>query len=42
MVGQYIGPWAAKLIVRGSPWITGENILMAQEVQARLVNINAA
>ena len=40
MVGQYIGPWAAKLIVRGSPWITGENILMAQEVQARLVNMD--
>lgn len=31
MVGQYIGPWAAKLIVRGSPWITGENILMARK-----------
>lgn len=40
MVGQYIGPWAAKLIVRGSPWITGENILMAQEVHAKLVNMD--
>lgn len=40
MVAQYIGAWAAKLIVRGSPWITGENILLAQEVHAKLVNMD--
>lgn len=40
MVDQYIGPWASRLIVRGSPWITGENILMAQQVHAKLVNMD--
>ena len=40
MVCQYIGPWASRLIVRGSPWITGENILMTQEVHAKLVNMD--
>ena len=40
MVDRYIGPWASRLIVRGSPWITGENILMAEEVQALLVNMD--
>ena len=40
MVDKYIGPWASRLIVRGSPWITGENILMAEEVQALLVNMD--
>lgn len=40
MVDQYIGPWASRLIVRGSPWITGENITMAQQVHAKLVNMD--
>lgn len=40
MVGQYIGPWASRLIVRGSPWITGENIIMANQVMAKLVNMD--
>lgn len=40
MVGTYIGPWASRLIVRGSPWITGENIVMAQQVMAKLVNMD--
>ena len=40
MVDQYIGPWASRLIVRGSPWITGENILMANQVHAQLVNMD--
>lgn len=40
MVAQYIGAWAAKLIVRGSPWITGENLLLASEVHAKLVNMD--
>lgn len=40
MVGQYIGPWASRLIVRGSPWITGENIIMANQVLAKLVNMD--
>jgi len=34
MVCKYIGPWATRLILRGSPYITGENILMAQQVMA--------
>lgn len=40
MVNQYIGPWASRLIVRGSPWITGENIIMANQVMAKLVNMD--
>jgi flavocytochrome c len=40
MVDQYIGPWASRLVVRGSPWITGENILFAQQVHAKLVNMD--
>ncbi|MDO4936750.1 MAG: FAD-dependent oxidoreductase [Sutterellaceae bacterium] len=40
MVTQYIGPWASRLIVRGSPWITGENIIMANQVMAKLVNMD--
>lgn len=40
MVCQYIGPWASRLVVRGSPWITGENILMANQVMAKLVNMD--
>ena len=40
MVDKYIGPWASRLIVRGSPWITGENILMAEKVHALLVNMD--
>ncbi len=40
MVTQYIGPWASRLIVRGSPWITGENIKMADKVSAKLVNMD--
>lgn len=40
MVDQFIGPWASRLIVRGSPWITGENILMASQVHAQLVNMD--
>lgn len=40
MVDQYIGPWASRLIVRGSPWITGENILLANQVHAQLVNMD--
>ena len=24
MVGQYIGPWASRMVVRGAPWATGE------------------
>ena len=40
IVGQYIGSWASRLIVRGSPWITGENIIMANQVMAKLVNMD--
>lgn len=40
MVTQFIGPWASRLILRGSPWITGENITMTQKVMAKLVNLD--
>ena len=40
MVGQYIGPWASGMVVRGAPWATGENIRMAEQVMARMVNVN--
>ncbi len=40
LVTQYIGPWASRLIVRGSPWITGENVLMCEKVMAKLVNMD--
>lgn len=34
MVCKYIGPWGTRLVLRGSPYITGENILMGQQVMA--------
>lgn len=40
MVTQFIGPWASRLVLRGSPWITGENITMTQKVMAKLVNLD--
>ena len=40
MVGQYIGPWASRMVVRGAPWATGENIRMAEQVMARMVNMD--
>ena len=40
MVDAYIGPWASRLIVRGSPWNTGENVIMANQVLAKLVNMD--
>lgn len=40
MVTQYIGPWASNLVVRGSPYITGENIDLANQVGAKLVNMD--
>ena len=40
MVGQYIGPWASRMVVRGAPWATGENIRMAEQVIARMVNMD--
>lgn len=40
MVGQYIGPWASGMVVRGAPWATGENIRMAEQVMARMVNMD--
>lgn len=40
MVGQYIGPWASRMVVRGAPWATGENIRMAEQVMAKMVNMD--
>lgn len=40
MVDKYIGPWATRLVVRGSPYITGENVIMAKQVHALLVNMD--
>ena len=40
MVTQFMGPWASRLIVRGSPWNTGENVIMANQVMAKLVNMD--
>lgn len=35
----YMGPWAARLILRGSTRNTGENILMTKPLGAKLVNL---
>lgn len=35
----YMGPWAARLILRGSKRNTGENILMTKPIGAKLVNL---
>ena len=40
MVCKYIGPWATRLVVRGSPYITGENIIMGKQVDAYMVNMD--
>ena len=40
MVTQWIGPWANRLIIRGSPWNTGENVILANQVMAKLVNMD--
>ncbi len=40
MVGQYIGPYASRMVVRGSPWATGENITLSQQVMAKMVNMD--
>lgn len=36
---SYMGPWAARLILRGSTRNTGENILMTKPLGAKLVNL---
>ena len=35
----YMGPWAARLILRGSKRNTGENILMTKPIGAKLINL---
>lgn len=35
----YMGPWAARLMLRGSRRNTGENILMTKPLRAKLVNL---
>jgi fumarate reductase flavoprotein subunit len=40
MVTKYIGGWAARLALRGSPVVTGENISLTMPVYAKLVNMD--
>ncbi len=40
MTGAWIGPWAYNLVLRASPWNTGENITMGMQVRAKLVNLD--
>ena len=40
MLTKYIGGWAARLAVRGSPVVTGENISLTMPVFAKLVNMD--
>lgn len=40
MVGRYMGPAVARMVLRGSPYITGENVIMAQQVNAKMVNMD--
>lgn len=40
MVGQYIGPYASRMVVRGAPWATGENVRLAEQVMAKMVNMD--
>ena len=40
MVTKYIGQWASHLVQRGSLCTTGDDILLAQSVMAKLVNLD--
>ncbi len=37
----YMGPWAARLMLRGSTKNTGENILMTKPLRVKLVNLSS-
>lgn len=38
-VSLYIGDWATRLVLRGSPSVTGENITLTRPLYAKLVNM---
>jgi len=40
MLTKYMGGWAARLAVRGSPTVTGENVSLTLPVFAKLVNMD--
>lgn len=40
MLNQYMGGPLSRLVLRGSPFVTGENIQMAREVGAQLVHMD--
>ena len=40
MTCAWIGPWSNNLVLRASPWNTGENITMGMQVRAKLVNLD--
>lgn len=40
MVTQFMGAWASRLVPRGSPWTTGEDIRMADSVMAKLIGMD--
>ncbi|MBQ9240758.1 MAG: FAD-dependent oxidoreductase [Duodenibacillus sp.] len=39
-VENYIGNWASRLVLRGSPSVTGENITLTRPLFAKLVNMS--
>lgn len=40
MLATFAGTWAYNLILRASPWNTGENITMGMQVRAKLVHLD--
>lgn len=40
MTTAWIGQWASNLVLRATPWNTGENITMGMQVRAKLVNLD--
>lgn len=40
MTDRYIGGWASRLALRGSPYTTGENITLCQPLFAKFVNMD--
>lgn len=40
MLTKYMGGWAAELAIRGSPYVTGENVSLTKPLYALLVNMD--
>ncbi len=40
MVDAFISPGASRMVIRGAPWATGENVIMANQVMGKLVNMD--